>query len=90
MAARIPVNSPPAHLLTLGYHPTIPASKLFAMEGHAKRLGLPLAALEMLGRDEAVCDAFLRAAAAGDGVAFARSLEAAPLPLPLTPRRRPA
>jgi hypothetical protein len=89
MASRTHVRSPRAHPLTLDYDAGVPEAKLVAMEQHAKRLGLPLATLEMLGQDEALCDAFIRAAAAGHGAAFARALEttgragvALPLPTP--------
>lgn len=49
--------------LRLAYGP-LPPAKLAALERVARAQGLPLAALEQLGRDEAACDDFLAEAAA--------------------------
>lgn len=65
-------------LLGLAYGVAVPPASLAAMERAGKRLGLPLATLERLGEDRARCEGFVRAAAAGEGHAFVRSLDAAP------------
>jgi hypothetical protein len=63
------------NLLNLAYSPRVPPGKLAAMERVGKPLGLPLDALERLGQDEAVCDAFLEAATRGAAAAFAQQVQ---------------
>ncbi|HEV8359883.1 MAG TPA: hypothetical protein VGR28_05430 [Candidatus Thermoplasmatota archaeon] len=51
-------------MLNLTYDASIPARLLAEMERAARALGLPLAAVEDLGRDRARCEAFVQAARA--------------------------
>lgn len=64
-------------LLGLAYNRAIPDATLAAMERLGKRLGLPLATLEMLGQDPGTCEAFVRAGVQG-ALRFVRSLDLGP------------
>lgn len=77
-----------APTLPLDYSDTIPLPKLAAMERCGKRLGLPLDSLERLGQDEALCDAFLLAAEAGDGLRFTKALDGPATVPAIAPWRR--
>lgn len=71
--------APPApRLLDLAYADTVPSEALVRMERAGKRLGLPLDALEALGQDAALCDAFCRAAER-DGRTLLRLVREGPL-----------
>jgi hypothetical protein len=65
MEVRIRPDEVAPRLLDLAYDPAIPPALLARMERIGRRLGLPMATLELLGQDATVCEAFVRATADG-------------------------
>lgn len=65
-------------MLGLAYDVRVPREDLADMERAARRLGLPLAAIEHLGQSAERCRAFTAAARAGDRRAIAALCSVAP------------
>lgn len=62
-------------LLNLGYGPAVARGRLVDLERYARRNGLDLETLELLGQNPAVVEAFLHAAADGRARAFVEALD---------------
>jgi hypothetical protein len=61
-------------LLSVRYGNDVPAALAELLEHHARRAGLSLAALEVIGASLDFVEAFIVAAEDGEGAAFARRL----------------
>jgi hypothetical protein len=72
--------------LRLDYHPGVPKEFVTEVERAARRLGLPLDALELICQDAKVARDFLRAVRAGNGESFVEALDARALEEALTAR----
>lgn len=61
--------------MELSYHPGVGAKLMGEVERQARRIGLPLSTLELIGQDAKVARDFLRAARKGQGPAFVDRLD---------------
>ncbi len=61
--------------MDLDLHPALPLEVRMDLTEAARRVGVPLWQLELLGQDEAVAQAFIRAARQGNGQAYMRDVE---------------
>ncbi|HVL86543.1 MAG TPA: hypothetical protein VM681_00845 [Candidatus Thermoplasmatota archaeon] len=61
-------------MLNLAYGVDVPAPLLEIMEHHARRLGLPLSQVELLGQDTETVEGFLLAIERGAARSYASSL----------------
>lgn len=61
--------------MKLSYHPGVPERFIEEMERAARRLGLPLDKVELIGQDPKVARDFLRAVRSGKGAAFVDGLD---------------
>ncbi len=61
--------------MDLDYDPRIPSELLRTVEREARRLGLPLRRIELLGQDRAVARTFVRAAEDGRGEAHLEAVD---------------
>lgn len=61
--------------LELDYSPHVPLAELHALEQVARRVGLPLHELELLGQDRALAAAFVAAHSEGQEKAFLEEVD---------------
>jgi hypothetical protein len=65
----------PHRLLDLDYAPHVPMATLHRLEAAARRMGLPLHQLELLGQDANVAEGFVMACMLGDSENFCLAVD---------------
>lgn len=79
-------------VLNLTYHPDVPTAVIEMIEHHARRLGVTLDALELIGQSLDLSESFIVASESGMGAEYATAIErgvAPPVPLAVVALRNP-